>query len=150
VYATPFWRGDGLSGLAVSDTGAVALSFDATPGAAPQGVGVLVAFVSEAGCGASPPARRAAIVAGVRALFGPGAAHPLAFVETRWAQEPLTAGCVSPLAPGVLTRGGAALRAPIGSLHFAGTETSPVWCGYLEGAVRAGRRAAAEVDAALG
>lgn len=37
-------------------------------------------------------------------------------------------------APGVLMR-----------VHWAGAETSPVWCGYMEGAVRSGDRAAGEV-----
>ena len=30
-------------------------------------------------------------------------------------------------------------------LHFAGTETATVWCGYMNGAVQAGLRAAAEI-----
>ena len=31
------------------------------------------------------------------------------------------------------------------SLHFAGTESATVWCGFLNGAVQAGYRAAYEV-----
>jgi monoamine oxidase len=50
----------------------------------------------------------------------------------------------------LLTKFGTALREPIGQLHWAGTETSPVWCGYMDGAVRSGERAAMEVSAALG
>ena len=34
---------------------------------------------------------------------------------------------------------------PIGPVHFAGTETSDYWQGYMDGAVRAGERAAREV-----
>ena len=30
-------------------------------------------------------------------------------------------------------------------IHIAGTETATVWCGFMNGAVQAGRRAAAEV-----
>jgi monoamine oxidase len=30
-------------------------------------------------------------------------------------------------------------------IHWAGTETASVWNGYMEGAVRSGERAAAEV-----
>jgi hypothetical protein len=44
---------------------------------------------------------------------------------------------------------GAALRAPVGRLHWAGTETSDVFMGYMDGAVRSGERAASEVRAAL-
>ncbi|MCI0372799.1 MAG: FAD-dependent oxidoreductase, partial [candidate division NC10 bacterium] len=52
--------------------------------------------------------------------------------------------------PGLWTAYGPALRAPIGVLHWAGAETATVWQGTMEGALRAGARAAAEVRAALG
>jgi monoamine oxidase len=148
VYNTPFWRQLGLSGLGFAETGAVAVTFDASPG--DRSRGVLLAFINDAVLdGLSAPARRLQIIAAVTKLYGPAAARPLDVLETRWSQERFTAGCVSPLAPGVLTRGGSSLRVPTGLIHFAGTETSPIWCGYLEGAVRAGQRAAAEVHQAL-
>jgi len=40
---------------------------------------------------------------------------------------------------------GPALREPIGRLHWAGTETTEVFNGYMDGAVRSGERAAREV-----
>ena len=40
---------------------------------------------------------------------------------------------------------GRALRAPVGRIHWAGTETSTYWNGYMDGAVRSGERAAKEV-----
>ena len=51
---------------------------------------------------------------------------------------------------GVLTTLGPALREPFGRIHWAGTETSPVWSGYIEGAIRSGERAAAETIPLLG
>ncbi|MER6876985.1 FAD-dependent oxidoreductase, partial [Amycolatopsis sp. NPDC000673] len=33
----------------------------------------------------------------------------------------------------------------LGRFHWAGAETAEVWNGYMDGAVRSGRRAAAEV-----
>jgi monoamine oxidase len=42
------------------------------------------------------------------------------------------------------------LREKVGNVHFAGTETSDVWKGYMEGAVRSGDRAGVEVLAELG
>lgn len=41
------------------------------------------------------------------------------------------------------------LRERVGNLHFVGTETSTVWAGYMEGAVRSGVRGAKEVVEAL-
>jgi monoamine oxidase len=52
-------------------------------------------------------------------------------------------------APGALTALGPALREPVGPLHWAGTETATEWCGYLDGALSAGIRAADEVQRAL-
>ena len=40
---------------------------------------------------------------------------------------------------------GKALAAPIGRLHWAGAETSAIWNGYMDGAIRSGYRAAAAV-----
>ena len=51
----------------------------------------------------------------------------------------------SPPPPGVLTGYGEALRAPVGRLHWAGTESATTWIGYMDGAVQSGLRAAAEV-----
>ena len=39
----------------------------------------------------------------------------------------------------------ARLREPVGRIHWAGTETSTFWNGYMDGAVRSGERAANEV-----
>jgi monoamine oxidase len=47
--------------------------------------------------------------------------------------------------PGVYTAVGPALRKPVGRIHWAGTETSTYWNGYMDGAVRSGERAAREV-----
>jgi monoamine oxidase len=53
------------------------------------------------------------------------------------------------LGPGTLVDFGAVLREPVGRIHWAGTETSTYWNGYMDGAVRSGERAAAEVLAEL-
>ena len=49
----------------------------------------------------------------------------------------------------MLTKYGPWLRRAVGKVHFAGTETSDYWLGYMDGAVRSGERAAREVLAAL-
>jgi monoamine oxidase len=45
----------------------------------------------------------------------------------------------------VWTSYGHALRSPVGRIHWAGAECSPVWNGYMEGAVRSGESTADEV-----
>jgi monoamine oxidase len=49
------------------------------------------------------------------------------------------------LPPGILSRYGALLREPFGRVHWAGTETSTISHGTIDGAVRSGQRAAAEI-----
>jgi monoamine oxidase len=51
--------------------------------------------------------------------------------------------------PGVLLEWGDVLRAPVGRIHWAGTETATYWAGYMDGAIESGQRAAAEVLAQL-
>ena len=66
-----------------------------------------------------------------------------------WAEERYTRGCYAGfLPPGVLTSLGFALRRPCGRIHWAGTETAEAWCGYMDGAISSGERAAREVRAA--
>ncbi|HXY28215.1 MAG TPA: FAD-dependent oxidoreductase, partial [Acidimicrobiales bacterium] len=82
--------------------------------------------------------------------FGPQALRPVEFVEQQWMAEPFTrGGPVAVSAPGALSALGPALRQPVGPLHWAGTETATQWCGYLDGALSAGCRAADEVVRAL-
>ena len=82
--------------------------------------------------------------------FGQNAANPTQYVENAWAEERFSRGDpVAGLGPGTLLDFGPALRAPVGRIHWAGTETSDYWVGYMDGAVRSGERAAAEVLAEL-
>lgn len=48
---------------------------------------------------------------------------------------------------GQLTEFGPALREPCGRIHWAGTESSAVMYGFIDGAVRSGEQAATEVIA---
>jgi monoamine oxidase len=152
VYDTPFWREKGLTGQAVSLTGPVKVTFDNSP---PDGKpGVLLGFIeaqaARQAAQLSPAARKAAVLQNFVTYFGQEAANPRHWIEKSWADEPWTRGCyVGFTAPGVLLDYGAAIRAPIGRIHWAGTETSDYWNGYMDGAVRSGERAAQEVMALL-
>jgi monoamine oxidase len=148
VYPEPFWRADGLTGQAVSDSGPVATTFDNSP---PDGSpGVLLGFIAGAEAirhaRRSEAERRRAVLESFTHLFGPEAAQPGIYIETAWAEEEWSrGGPVCSFAPGALASYGEALRQPTGRVHWAGAETATVWCGYMEGAVRSGERAAEEV-----
>ncbi|MGH7011579.1 MAG: FAD-dependent oxidoreductase, partial [Caulobacteraceae bacterium] len=96
---------------------------------------------------AGKAARRAAVLASLARFFGPDAAQPLAYEDNDWTAEPFTHGYVGTMAPGVMTRFGRALREPVGRIHWASSETSSQWAGYIEGALRSGVRAAEEAAA---
>jgi monoamine oxidase len=148
VYPEPFWREQGLSGQAVSDRGPVSTTFDNSP---PEGSpGVLLGFIAGAQAirhaRRSEADRRRLVLECFEGLFGPDAVQPGIYLETAWAEEEWSrGGPVCSFTPGSLVPYGEALRQPAGRIHWAGAETATVWCGYMEGAVRSGERAAEEV-----
>lgn len=152
IYPTPFWRDEALTGQASSDTGVLRITFDNSPRDGSRGV--LLGFIEgdEARVWGqrSQQERRAAVMECLVRYFGERAGKPVDYVEQSWAEEEYTRGCYAGyMPPGVWSMYGAALRAPIERIHWAGTETATVWNGYMEGAVQSGERAAAEVLAAL-
>jgi monoamine oxidase len=152
VYPTPFWRTAGLSGYSNSDRPPVGFTYDNSP---PSGKpGVLLGFVAGEDArrlgSLSARARRSAVLEAFARLFGAAAGRPKALIEQDWSKERWTRGCYAAFMPtGVWSDFGPALRAPVGRVHWAGTETSEVFTGYMDGAVRSGERAAAEVRRVL-
>ena len=152
VYKTPFWRAKGLSGSGVADNGAVRACFDNSPHDAK--VGVLLAFVGGSTWRTygvqSLADRRKAVLEGFAKIVGPEALDPVEYVEHDWTHERWTmGGPIASAQPGATTAFGSTVREPHGLVHWAGTETATYWSGYMDGAVRAGERAAAEVVAKL-
>lgn len=153
VYDEPFWRADGWSGQANSDTRPLGTVFDNTPHTTTEGSGgpgVLVGFLegrhADAASGLSPGERRARILDDLAGYFGPRARSPIDVLELDWAAEEFSRGCYGAFAtPGTLTRFGPHLRRPVGPLHWAGTETATRWAGYIDGAIESGERAAREI-----
>ena len=152
IYDRPFWRSDGLDGASISDVGPCNVTFDSSPRSGRPGA--LLGFVGgdEARAFVRLPAqerRRGALGSFARA-FGARALDPIDYVEADWAAQAYSRGCPVGIAPpGVLTTYGRALRAPVERLHWAGSESSTYWNGYMDGAVRSGERAAREVLDAL-
>jgi monoamine oxidase len=153
VYDRPFWRSRGLSGQGFSDTGPAKVPLDVSP---PDGrPGILLGFVgghqARVWGRRSRRERRAAVLRSFAAFFGQEALHPRRYVERDWSREVWTRGCPTGwTGPGVLLEYGPAIRRPVGRIHWAGTETSTFWTGYMDGAVRSGERAAREVLRRLG
>jgi len=152
AYTEPFWRHEGLSGQALADRGPICITFDTSP---PDGPGILLGFIG--GDDARrydqlpPDERRHEALAALAELFGPQAGRPIATAEQRWAAEPFCAGGpTAAVPPGAWSAYGPALRAPVGRIVMAGTETADRWSGFMDGAVVAGERAAQQVTALIG
>ena len=148
VYDEPFWRADGFSGQTAGPETMAEVTLDATPAAGVPGVIASFTFgrVAERFDALDPAVRRRGVLDALVERFGPRAATPIEFIETAWLHEPWTRGCsMAHLPPGILTRYGHLLRAPFGRVHWAGTETATTSHGAIDGAVRSGERAAAEI-----
>jgi monoamine oxidase len=151
VYDEPFWRTDGLTGQSVAAETLIEMTLDASPESGTPGVLAAFAFGPSAHALAARDAteRRRLVIATLVERFGRKAENPSYYEEQDWSQERWSGGCyLAHMPPGVLTQFGRALRAPVGRVHWAGTETATVSHGTIDGAIRSGSRAAAEVLAA--
>lgn len=156
TYKTPWWRDIGLSGKFTSFVGPICFSWEISDPALEQYS--LAFFVSGPWAkdwgGMNSLAKEDAIISHLAVLVGPQNAHlvydPLEFNYLEWHKEEFIWGApISSMGPGQLGKYGMALRKPFGNIHIAGGETAYEWKGFLEGALRAGSRAAKEVTDAL-
>jgi monoamine oxidase len=148
VYDEPFWRGDGLSGQSAAPGSPATVTIDASTDAPRPGVLCVIVEgpVARQLGRLDETERRRTILAELVGRFGDKAASPVDYIEQCWTTERYSGGGMLSHAPtGVLTEFGHALREPCGRIHWAGTESSAVMCGWVDGAVRSGERAAAEV-----
>lgn len=148
VYDEAFWRADGLNGQSLESESPLPFSIDGCGATASPGV--LTTFASGPSAqrlaGLDAAERRRLVVDTMAARFGPRATQVRDYVEQDFAAETWSRGCfMSHWAPGLMTTLGARLREPVGRVHWAGTETSPVMNGFIDGAVRSGERVATEV-----
>jgi monoamine oxidase len=137
AYARPFWRDNGQNGLTESE-GILGSSW-------PQSEGVLSCLVPPERIAAylstDPRFREEEALAELASWFGQEALTPVATFERLWGTNPWTQGYVTQWHPGDVLR--------VGPLH--GTHEPPFYvcgsdqwvAGYMEGAVRTGRAAAA-------
>lgn len=152
IYSYPWWRDIGLNGAFISFIGPVTFTRDTSTEQDGQ-YSITCFLVGDAGRKwsiLSRRARRVAILDHLARMAGPAHARKVyeasETVEHEWVKELWCQGAPSPvMQPGVLGKYGHALRTPVDKIHFVGTETAYEWKGYMEGAIVAGERGAAEV-----
>jgi monoamine oxidase len=150
-YDEPFWRADGLSGQSSSPGSPATLTIDACTDTADPGIMCIITegpaarrltYLDEA-------ERKAILIGELVDRFGDKANAHREFHLQNWSVERYSGGgMISHAPPGVLTEFGYTLRQPCGRVHWAGTESSAVMCGWIDGAIRSGERAASEAVAA--
>ncbi|MDG4663762.1 flavin monoamine oxidase family protein [Mycobacterium sp. 236(2023)] len=148
IYNEPFWRADGLSGQSFAPGSAANLTIDSCTDTGTPGILTVITEGPEARdlCKLSEADRRRAVLSAVAERFGDKALDPVDYLEQNWTVERYSGGgMISHTPPGVLTEFGPALRDPCGRIHWAGTESSALMYGFIDGAVRSGERAAIEV-----
>jgi len=157
LYSSPWWREVGFNGSFIDLSGPVVFSRDVSSDEDKMyAISCLIGGKFALGWSRLPRSRRVnAVKDQLASMIGPEHGerihNTIQTIEMAWAKESFIEGvpCPMPAPGGIWPRLGNALRRPFGSLHFIGTETAFEWKGYMEGAVRAGERGAAEVIADL-
>ena len=150
VYRQPFWRGRGGGEFIVlGDPGAAV--FDTT---APGGPGHLCFLVGGPEARAldrlDQAGRRAALLGALAPHVGSEVLEPVDWHEKSWHRDDFAGGGYLALPNPGSTEGIAPLPyAPVGHVHWAGSETAAHHPGYLDGAIESGQRVAVEVAEAL-
>lgn len=146
-YDAPFWREKGLSGTLISQISPVIELYDHCDWQDQQFA--LMGFVNEGLRSASPEHRKARILAYLENCFGPEIQKYIGYQETDWSLDGFTS-CPQLTSVYMSPQYGDPLFDCLymgEKLLFSGTETSPLYGGYLEGAVYSGISAAKKLIA---
>ncbi len=116
--------------------------------------GTLVGFVSDQHAddvfALSAEERKARVLDSLAHYYGDEARRPVVYYESDWGTEEWTRGAyAASFDLGGLVRYGADQRAAVGPLRFASSDLAGHGYQHVDGAVRMGREAAAEILAAL-
>jgi putrescine oxidase len=148
VYDRPFWRDHGLSGTAFSPYELAHEAYDNSNHGDDRGT--LVGFVSDLNADnvfeLSAEERKERILESLSHYYGPEAKNPVVYYESDWGSEEWTRGAyAASFDLGGLHRYGADLRTPVGPIHFACSDMAGAGYQHVDGAIRMGRLAAANI-----
>ncbi|MHA7277245.1 flavin monoamine oxidase family protein [Arthrobacter sp. Hz1] len=148
VYATPFWRADGLSGTGFSASSIVQEVYDNTNHEDSRGT--LVGFVSDEKADAmfalDPVARKQAILESIAGFLGTQGLTPEVYYESDWGSEEWTRGAYATSYDlGGLHRYGPDQLTPVGPIHWSCSDLAAEGYQHVEGAVRMGQQTARNI-----
>lgn len=142
VFKDAFWRKKGFSGTMVGQVGPVIELYDHS--SHDEQTHALMGFVNEGLRDTSPEDRKSRILGYLEKYLGPEVRNPIDYFEKDWSEDAFTSSQQLKSVYMSPEYGNMAFdRAYMdGKLLFSGTETSPVYGGYLEGAVYSGLKTA--------
>ncbi|MGM5630702.1 FAD-dependent oxidoreductase [Apibacter raozihei] len=151
VYSRPFWRDKGLSGQTLTTDGYITETIDNSVPGHPEGIITFFVYgFSTDIVQADKEVRKEILLKELAVMYGDEALDALDLIEYNWQDKAYTQGCFAAHFPtGGFILYSDQVRKPVGSIHWAGTETATVWNGYFEGAVRSGEREALLITEAL-
>ncbi|PRY14222.1 monoamine oxidase [Pontibacter ummariensis] len=138
AYARPFWRERGYAGTLFSQTGIVQEAYDHTDQEKTRFS--LKGFLAAGASALGKKEREAQVLSHLRKLLGSEAAGYLSYTEKVWQEEKYTYAPYGQYILRHLNNGHPLYALPLmnGRLHLSGTETSPGFGGYMDGAVYSG------------
>jgi monoamine oxidase len=150
-YTRAFWRDSGLSGMVMWREPPSLFAFDASRDAAHPSLAFFVGGPLAVEWGRrGEQALRAEVTARLVAALGPEAGEILDMTIRDWSGDRWSGGAYSDLVVDMKARDAeSVIRTAAPPLFFASSELSPSFPGYIEGAIVAGKQAAARMIAAL-
>ncbi len=142
TYPRPFWKMSGLSGMGFTQTGIIQEVHDHTD--IEKSFFALKGFLNPDLDAISLEERRTLVIDQLVKLFGDNAADFNSYHDTIWSKEEFTSVKGVPLLAPHQNNGHPELSEPLmnGKLIIAGSESSAIYPGYMDGAVYSGIRAA--------
>jgi monoamine oxidase len=149
VYPEPFWRTSGSAEMIMLDDPGCGV-FDSSPPGGPGHLCVLVGGLeAEALDRLTSAERKSKILSALADQLDTGILDPVGWHEKSWHLDPHAGGGYLALPDLHAGFGFPMSAAPVGRIHWAGSESAQDHPGYLDGAIEAGERAAREVAGRL-
>jgi len=148
VYAKPFWRDKGLSGTSTCMDEVVELTVDNSIPGSEKGIITSLIHAERAKelLKLSEGERKYILLKAYAELFGEEALNPIVYHDYSFSNNPWIGGAYSGyFTNGIFSKYGEHISKPCGNIHWAGTETSTLFKGFMEGAVLSGERVAKEI-----
>lgn len=144
-FKRPFWKDKNYSGMVIGQVGAVTELYDHTDYKNEQYA--LMGFINEGLRDVSAAERKTRILEYLAKYLGEGVLEYTSYQEKDWAQDPNTS-CENIKSIYMSPSYGNPLFKDFymdGKLFFAGAETSPLYGGYMDGAINSGKFAATKL-----